>query len=68
MLEQAKNSKIFLEECVEEMRKVTWPDYEQLKNATLVIIAFVFFISGVIWMMDVSVRTVINFIMGLFGV
>ncbi len=67
MIEHVKNSKVFIEECVEELRKVTWPDYEQLQNATLVIIAFVFFVSGVIWMMDVSSRTVINFIMGIFG-
>ena len=57
----------FLEESWTELRKVTWPDYEQLKNATLVVLAFVILISLVIWLMDVTVRTIINAIMGIFG-
>ena len=57
----------FVEECWDELAKVTWPDYQQLKNATLVVIVFVILISAVIWIMDVASRTVINFIMGIFG-
>jgi len=59
--------KNFIEECWDELAKVTWPDFEQLKSATLVVILFVIIISGVIWLMDVLSRTVIGFIMGLFG-
>ncbi|MDE0806853.1 MAG: preprotein translocase subunit SecE [Longimicrobiales bacterium] len=59
--------KNFIEECWDELTKVTWPDFEQLKSATLVVILFVIIISGVIWLMDVLSRTVIGFIMGLFG-
>ena len=58
----------FIEECLEELQKVTWPDYEQLKNATIVVIAFVFAISAVIWLMDMASRQVIDFIMAIFGV
>ncbi len=57
----------FIEECAEELSKVTWPDQEQLKSATMVVIVFVILISAVIWIMDVASRTVIGFIMGLFG-
>jgi preprotein translocase subunit SecE len=57
----------FIEECWEELSKVTWPDKDQLRSATLVVIAFVILISAVIWIMDVASRTVIGFIMGLFG-
>ena len=57
----------FVEECWEELAKVTWPDYQQLRSATLVVIVFVILISVVIWIMDVASRTVINFIMGIFG-
>ena len=60
-------SRIFIEESVDELRKVTWPDYPQLKNATLVVLFFVFMVSAIIWLMDVSVRTVFNSIMGIFG-
>ena len=57
----------FIEECWEELSKVTWPDQDQLKSATMVVILFVFLISAIIWIMDVASRTTINFIMGIFG-
>ncbi len=57
----------FIEECWEELSKVTWPDQEQLRSATLVVILFVILISAVIWIMDVASRTIISFVMGLFG-
>ena len=57
----------FIEECWEELSKVTWPDQAQLKSATLVVIAFVFLIAAIIWIMDVASRTTIGFIMGIFG-
>ncbi len=57
----------FIEECWEELSKVTWPDQEQLKSATMVVILFVILISAVIWIMDVASRTMIGFIMGIFG-
>ena len=60
-------TKSFLEESWTELRKVTWPDWPQLKNATLVVLLFVALISAVIWLMDVVVRTIINAIMGIFG-
>jgi preprotein translocase SecE subunit len=57
----------FIEECWDELSKVTWPDQDQLRSATLVVIAFVILISAIIWIMDVASRTVIGFIMGIFG-
>ena len=62
-----QDTKTFLEESWAELGKVTWPDYEQLKNATLVVLLFVVLISLVIWLMDVVVRSIINGIMGIFG-
>jgi preprotein translocase SecE subunit len=67
VVDKVAETRDFLEECYEELHKVTWPDYDQLKSATLVVILFVFLISGIIWIMDVSSRTVISFIMGMFG-
>jgi preprotein translocase SecE subunit len=60
-------TRVFIEECWEELAKVTWPDSDQLKSATLVVIVFVIAISGVIWIMDVASRTLVGFIMGIFG-
>jgi preprotein translocase subunit SecE len=60
-------AKGFVGEVVEELKKVTWPDFPQLKNATLVIIVFVIIVAIIIWLMDMSVRAIINFILGLFA-
>ncbi len=67
VVEKVKETRDFVEECVGELQKVTWPDYEQLKNATLVVIAFSILIAGIIWIMDVLVRQILNLVMGLFG-
>lgn len=53
-------------EVVEEVKKVTWPDWPQLKNATLVIIVFVLIVSVIIWLMDLVTRHGLDFIMNLF--
>jgi preprotein translocase subunit SecE len=57
----------FIGEVMDELRKVTWPDQEQLKNATLVIIVFVIIVSAIIWLMDLGVRGVLRVIMSLFS-
>ena len=57
----------FIEECWDELSKVTWPDRDQLKSATMVVIVFVILISAIIWIMDVVSRWLIGLIMGAFG-
>ncbi len=57
----------FVGEVVEELKKVTWADFPQLKNATLVIIVFVIIVALIIWLMDMGVRTIINMILGVFA-
>jgi preprotein translocase subunit SecE len=57
----------FTAEVVDELRKVTWPDRAQLKNATLVILVFMFIVAAIIWVMDLGVRGVLNVIMNLFA-
>ena len=59
--------KTFVDECWIELQKVTWPDRSQAISATWVIIAFTILVSATIWLMDFGVRTIIDFIMGLFG-
>jgi len=57
----------FGNETVDELKKVTWPDWPQLKNATLVTIVFVLIVGAIIWGMDVVVRFVIDLILNLFA-
>jgi len=61
-------TKDFTGEVVEELKKVTWPDFAQLKNATGVIIVFVVIVALIILLMDLVVqRAFINTIMGIFA-
>lgn len=60
-------AKNFMDECVAEMQKVTWPDRDQLRNATWVVVLFTILISAVIWVMDIISRTlIVELIMSLF--
>ena len=66
-VEKAKGTKAFLEECWVELQKVTWPDIDQLRSATIVVILFTIAISAIIWFMDKTASAVINMIMRMFG-
>lgn len=66
-IEKIRETRTFIEESWDELQKVTWPDYEQLKNATIVVIVFCIIISAMIWAMDGVVRVLIDMIMGVFG-
>jgi preprotein translocase subunit SecE len=59
-------SRNFVLEVIDELKKVTWPDFAQLKSATLVIIVFVVIVGLIIMAMDATVRGVLNLIMGIF--
>ncbi|MGB1657778.1 MAG: preprotein translocase subunit SecE [Longimicrobiales bacterium] len=66
-IEKAKGTRTFIEECYVELQKVTWPDAEQLRSATVVVLVFTMAVSLVIWLMDKASSFVINAIMGIFG-
>jgi preprotein translocase subunit SecE len=57
----------FTTEVVDEIKKVTWPDWPQMRQSTFVILIFVVVVAAIIWVMDLSVRTVMNIIMDLFA-
>jgi preprotein translocase subunit SecE len=44
---------------VAEMKKVTWPDRGQVRQATIAIIIFVLLLGLVIWLMDVALQGVL---------
>ena len=66
-IQKLQETKTFIEESWEELQKVTWPDYEQLRSATIVVIVFCVLVSATIWLMDLTVRQIVDFIMGIFG-
>ncbi|MCE2398970.1 MAG: preprotein translocase subunit SecE [Gemmatimonadetes bacterium] len=66
-MSRIEGARTFVQECVTEMERVTWPDRDQLRNATWVVIIFTIIVSLIIWIMDIFSRTVIvDFIIGIF--
>ena len=65
--DKVKDTRSFLEECVTELQKVTWPDWDQLRSATIVVGVFTALVSLVIWIMDKTSDVVVSWIMGIFG-
>ena len=63
-----KGTPEFLREVRKELEKVTWPDREQLQQATITIIAFVLLIGAFIAIMDVTLQAIlVKGIPSLFG-
>lgn len=67
VIDKVKDTGTFMEECVTELQKVTWPDWDQLRSATIVVGVFTALVSLVIWIMDKTSDVVVTWIMGIFG-
>ena len=67
LAERIERTKLFVDQTVDEMKKVTWPDWPQLRNATFVILIFVIVVALIIWLMDRTVSFVLNLIIDLFA-
>ncbi len=46
---------------------MTWPDREQLRESTIVIVVFVAIVAGLIFVMDWLIRIGLDLVMSLFG-
>ncbi|MFN8571927.1 MAG: preprotein translocase subunit SecE [Gemmatimonadaceae bacterium] len=58
----------FYNEVMTEMKKVTWPDWTQVRQLSIGVIALSLFIGGVIALMDVILQNVlVRWIPALFG-
>ena len=59
-------SRDFVTEVTDELKKVTWPDWPQLKSATIAILGFCFIVALIIKLMDVVASNVVGLIIGIF--
>jgi len=57
----------FTEEVQVEMRRVTWPDRDQLRSATIVILVFVMVLAIVIGVMDSVFAAFVRLVVSTFG-
>lgn len=67
MAEAVGKTRAFVGDVQEEMQKVTWPDWPQLKSSTNVILVFVVIIAMVIFGIDMVLTWALNVIRSLFG-
>ena len=67
MIDRVTRLREFLSTVPVEMKRVTWPDWDQLRNATGVIIVFVLIVAGIIFLMDLVFREVVNVIIRQLG-
>ena len=58
----------FYDEVMVEMRKVTWPDVGQVRQATIASIVLVLFVGAIIGIMDVVLQQVlVKLVPSFFG-
>jgi preprotein translocase subunit SecE len=67
ILENLTRLREFMSEVPAELKKVTWPDFEQLRNATAVIIVFVLVVAGIIGLMDLVFRQIVDLVIRTLG-
>ncbi|HEX8391813.1 MAG TPA: preprotein translocase subunit SecE [Longimicrobium sp.] len=57
----------FFPEVVEQVKKVTWPDRAQLQNSTGIIVAFMFAMAAVTFVIDFGIRNLFEVLTSLFA-
>lgn len=67
MIDRLTRLREFLSTVPVEMKRVTWPDWDQLRNATGVIIVFVLIVAGIIGLMDLVFRQIVDLIIRQLG-
>lgn len=60
MKEKIKN---FVEDVVKEMKKVTWPTYEELKESTMIVIVVCLILAAFTYVIDLGLT---NLFKGIF--
>ena len=54
--------KTFTNEVVKEMKKVSWPTREQLKESTVVVIVTTLILTAIVYVIDFAMSGAVNFI------
>ncbi|HET7274057.1 MAG TPA: preprotein translocase subunit SecE [Longimicrobiaceae bacterium] len=67
MADTLRTARDFIGDVQTEMEKVTWPDWEQLKNSTFVVLVFVVVIAALIFVIDFLVSAGLRILTGLLG-
>ena len=61
-----KVSNYFQESYKELLEKVTWPNWTQLQQSTMIVLASTLLITAIVWVMDFVAAGALNFIYKFF--
>ena len=57
----------YIRDSYKEMgEKVTWPNWEQLQQSTMIVLVATLFITAIVGVMDLGINGVLKFIYSLF--
>ena len=62
-----KISTYFRESYKELMEKVTWPNWTQLQQSTVIVLVATLVITFIVWLMDLVSSGILHFIYSLFS-
>ncbi|MFB6265369.1 MAG: preprotein translocase subunit SecE [Bradymonadaceae bacterium] len=62
-LYQPEEYRSFLSEVVIELKKVTWPGWDETRRSTLIVIVFTIVLSGLVWLSDTVWKYVTNMLL-----
>ncbi|MDY6967163.1 MAG: preprotein translocase subunit SecE [Spirochaetota bacterium] len=58
-----KKTLSFVRESKEELKKVTWPDRDEVTSLTIVVVVTVIFVSVFLWLADTVLMSIIKKVM-----
>ena len=50
----------------ELMEKVTWPNWQQLQQSTMIVLVATLVITAIVWVLDLGSNSVLKFVYSLF--
>ncbi len=56
----------FKDSYEELMEKVTWPNWQQLQQSTVIVLIATLVITAIVWILDLGSSSVLKFIYSLF--
>ena len=56
----------FKDSYEELMEKVTWPNWQQLQQSTMIVLIATLVITAIVWILDLGSNSVLKFIYSLF--
>jgi preprotein translocase subunit SecE len=57
----------FISEAIAELRKVSWPTFEQTRNLTVLVFTVSFLVGAFVWLCDILFQTGIGTLSTVFG-